>query len=316
MFVINHKTFFLGLSLFFVVVSFISIALFGLNWGIDFTGGSILEIEYENSRPELSVLEKRLSDEGFIGALVLPTEKKGVIFRTGVLDEGGHARLVAMASTEGTEKVTEKRFSSVGGVIGAEIRSKAWIALFLTLFVIILYIAFAFRKVSDLGETEGAGVSSWKYGLVAVVALLHNIIVPIGVFAALGYFFSEYQIDILFVTALLAIFGFSVNDTIVIFDRVRENLKRNKEDKTKKQFAVVVGESITQTLARSINISFAIAVVLFALYVLGGASTREFSLVLVLGVLFGTYSSICFAAPLLTLFAPSLAVAGKQKHSR
>lgn len=297
MFVINHRKFFLTLSALFVVGSIAAMGFFGLRFGIDFTGGSILEIEYQGTRPEIGVIEEALSQKGFINPVIQPTGENGVILRTEMLSESRRAELLSALNANNAAPFTEKRFSSVGSIVGKELRDKAWIALSLTLLAIILYIAFAFRKVSE-------PVSSWRYGLVSVLALIHNTIIPAGVFAVLGHWFLQYQIDILFVTALLAIFGFSVNDTIVIFDRVRENLRRNQEERAHKSFAEVVGESITQTLARSINISLAIILVLAALYFLGGASTREFSFVLGLGVLFGTYSSICFAAPLLVLFAP------------
>ncbi|MBI4120881.1 MAG: protein translocase subunit SecF [Parcubacteria group bacterium] len=292
MFVIKYKKYFLALSAFFIVVSLTAIGVLGLQFGIDFTGGSILEVRYEGEVPEAALLEARLVENGFLNAVLQPTGEKGYIFRTETLKPEDRSLLLTLLNVEGETPFEEVRFSQIGGVIGKELQSKAWIAIAITLLSIILYITYAFRKVSE-------PVSSWKYGVAAVVALLHNTVIPIGAFAILGHYFALYQIDVLFVTAILAIFGFSVNDTIVIFDRIRENLRRDKEEKSGKPFGVVVGESISQTLARSINISLAILLVLGALYFIGSDSTREFSFVLGLGVLFGTYSSICFAAPLL-----------------
>jgi len=292
MFVIIHRNIFLGLSAFFVVASIVAMLFFGLRFGIDFTGGSILEVEYSGDRPTIEEINIALTEAQFTGFVTQDTGERGVIVRTTELGEARRADLLTALNPKGETPFEEKRFSLVGGVIGKELREKAWVALLAASLAIILYVAFAFRKVSEV-------MSSWVYGCVAVIALIHNVIIPTGVFAILGNYFVAYQIDVLFVTALLAIFGFSVNDTIVIFDRVRENLRRNKEDRTEKSFAEVVGESVSQTLARSINISLAIVLVLATLYVLGGGSTREFSLVLGLGVIFGTYSSICFAAPLL-----------------
>ncbi|MBI4118357.1 MAG: protein translocase subunit SecF [Parcubacteria group bacterium] len=294
MFVIHHKNYLLGLSALFIVVSIVAMFALGLQLGVDFTGGSILEVRYEGEQPKVEVLQALLLENGFENAIVQPIGEQGYIFRTETLPEDGHAQLLSLLR-EGGGTFSEVRFSQVGGVIGQELQSKAWIAIVLTLLAIVLYITYAFRKVSE-------PVSSWKYGVAAVVALIHNTVIPIGVFAILGHYFVEYQIDLLFVTAILAIFGFSVNDTIVIFDRVRENLRKDKEERTDKPFDVVVGESITETLARSINISLAVILVLGALYFFGGSGTKEFSLVLGLGVLFGTYSSICFAAPLLASF--------------
>src|SRR3989344_5300621 len=260
MFVITHRNIFLGLSAFFVVASIVAMLFFGLRFGIDFTGGSILEVAYSENRPTIEEVNTALTEAQFTGFVTQSTGERGVIVRTTELGEARRADLLTALNPKGETPFEEKRFSLVGGVIGKELREKAW---------------------------------------VAVIALIHNVIIPTGVFAILGNYFVAYQIDVLFVTALLAIFGFSVNDTIVIFDRVRENLRRNKEERTEKHFAEVVGESVSQTMARSINISLAIVLVLATLYVLGGGSTREFSLVLGLGVIFGTYSSICFAAPLL-----------------
>ena len=292
MFIIKHRKLFLGLSAFFVIVSIVAMSFFGLRFGIDFTGGSILEVEYSGVRPTIENINSSLAEAQFTGFVTQETGERGVIVRTTELSEVRRGDLLTALNPSGENSFEEKRFSLVGGVIGKELRDKAWIALLVTSLAIILYVAFAFRRVSEV-------MSSWVYGCVAVIALIHNVIIPTGVFAILGNYFVAYQIDVLFVTALLAIFGFSVNDTIVIFDRVRENLRRNKEERTEKPFAEVVGESVSQTMARSINISLAIVLVLAALYALGGSSTREFSLVLGLGVVFGTYSSICFAAPLL-----------------
>jgi len=149
-----------------------------------------------------------------------------------------------------------------------------------------------FRKVSQ-------PVSSWKYGLVAIIALAHDIIIPAGIFAFLGSRFIEFQIDVLFVMALLAILGFSVNDTIVVFDRIRENLRMNREYRERREFDETVGDSLKQTYSRSLNTSITTLIVLVALYLIGGASTQQFALVLAIGVVAGTYSSIFLASPLL-----------------
>ena len=291
MFVVTHKRFFLILSCLFMLGSIAAVAFLGLNLGIDFTGGSIVEVEYEGIRPPVADIREALTEAGFGDVLIQPTNERGVIVRAQSLGEADHAKVLgALAGKEG--KVTEKRFNSIGATIGSELQQKAMVALILTLLAIILYIAYAFRKVSE-------PVSSWKYGLVAIIALIHNTVIPVGAFAVLGAYFPDYQVDVLFVTALLAIFGFSVNDTIVIFDRIRENLRKNAEARAHRPFGEVVGSSIAETLTRSINISVAILLVIASLYFLGSPSTKEFSLVLGLGVIFGTYSSICFAAPLL-----------------
>jgi len=182
----------------------------------------------------------------------------------------------------------EKRFDSIGPVLGEEALRKALVSIVLVILGIVLYITFAFRKVSE-------PVSSWKYGLVAIAALVHDVIIPSGVFAILGHF-AGYEIDTLFITALLVILGFSVHDTIVVFDRVRENLKNSSG---KKLFADIVGESINQTFIRSINTSLTTVIALVVLYFFGGEATQHFSLALIIGIVAGTYSSIFIGSPLL-----------------
>jgi len=192
-----------------------------------------------------------------------------------------------LLSFGGAENLIQKRFNTIGPAIGEELKQKAYIAMGIVVLAIILFIAFAFRKVSE-------PVSSWKYGFVAILALMHDIIIPTGVFALLGLFTGA-EVDILFVTALLAILGFSVNDTIVVFDRIRENLMLNKERNKNENFAETVGHSLEQTFARSINTSLTTLLVLLTLLFVGGESTKYFALTLVIGVIAGTYSSIFLA---------------------
>jgi preprotein translocase subunit SecF len=183
---------------------------------------------------------------------------------------------------------TEKRFDSVGPLLGIEALRKSFASVILVIIAIVLFIAFAFRHVSE-------PISSWKYGIIAVIALIHDVIVPIGAFSILGHY-KGYEVDTLFVTALLVVLGFSVHDTIVVFDRVRENLKNSS---SKKSFSDIVGESISQTLTRSINTSLTTLLALIVLYFVGGESTQHFSLALIIGIVAGTYSSIFLGSPLL-----------------
>ena len=198
---------------------------------------------------------------------------------------------IMKALTVGSAVPKEERFNSIGPVVGEELKNKAYVAIGVVLICIMIFITFAFRKVSE-------PVSSWKYGLATIVGLSNDILVPAGIFVAFAHFYGG-EIDMLFVTALLAILGYSVHDKIVVFDRVRENLKINKETRNREEFDITVGRSIAQTLGRSINTSLTIFLVLAALYFIGGESTRNFSFVLLVGVVVGTYSSILFAAPLL-----------------
>jgi preprotein translocase subunit SecF len=205
------------------------------------------------------------------------------------LTDPEHKKVIEALKISGVE-VTEKRFTSIGPLMGKELQAKAWVATFAVILAIMLFIAFAFRKVSN-------PVSSSKYGYMAVVALIHDVIIPAGALAILGHFYG-FEADILFVTALLIILGFSVHDTIVVFDRIRENLK-NKLSGT---FAEIVGRSLEQTFVRSLNTSLTVILVLLMLVVFGPASTFNFSVILLVGITMGTYSSIFLASPLLVVF--------------
>jgi preprotein translocase subunit SecF len=188
-------------------------------------------------------------------------------------------------------KVSEIRFNTIGPSLGEELKGKALVSILIVVLSIIVFIAYAFRHVSR-------PVSSWKYGFVAVIAFLHDVLIPIGLFSVLGRFYGV-EVDSLFVVAILVVLGYSINDTIVVFDRVRENLREYPDKKRAEQFEKVVGQSLSQTFARSINTSFTTLIALFAVYFLGGESTKCFSLALIAGITVGTYSSIFFAAPML-----------------
>ncbi len=285
MFIVKYRKIFFTISGLFVAGAIFSTFFFGLNPGIDFKGGSLLEVSYSTPRPELATINTLVTKAVSGQVLVQPTGENGFIVRAEGSSGKDRVALLSALSLDGKVKVKQERFDSVGPTIGAELRSKAWVAITTVVIAIILFIAYVFRKVSD-------PVSSWKYGVIAIVALAHDIIIPTGIFAFLGY-----QIDSLFVIALLAILGLSVNDTIVVFDRIRENLK----NKTSKNFEETVGLSLSQTFTRSINTSLTTLFVLLALYFLGPKTTQHFALTLALGITFGTYSSIFIASPLLVV---------------
>jgi len=291
MFVIKYKKIFVTISAVLVLLSVVSVSVWGLDLGIDFKGGSILEISYPSGRPEVADVQRGVDELGIGQVSLQSTGDDGYIIRAKDLKEPERESLMSVLSFNGQIQVEEKRFSSIGPVIGEELRQKAWIAIVSVIIAIILFIAFAFRKVSK-------PVSSWRYGFVAIIALVHDIAIPTGVFAYLGHSFGV-EVDTLFVMALLAILGFSVNDTIVVFDRIRENLNINKESHKKSEFENVVGKSLGQTFARSINTSLTTLVVLLVLFFLGGETTKFFALTLSIGVIAGTYSSIFLASPML-----------------
>ena len=291
MLIVKYKKIFFILTGIIAATAIFSISFFGLNFGIDFTGGAITEVSYTNERPSKEVLEERLGGLDIGGFSIRPTGESGYILRTQDLTEEERMTVLSTLSFGGEREVIQERFNSIGPTIGSELRNKAFVAIGIVVVAIILFIAFVFRKVSE-------PVSSWKYGIVAIIALIHDVLVPVGIFAFLGYSVGA-EIDILFVMALLAILGYSVNDTIVVFDRVRENLRINRENGSREDFELTVGKSLSQTYARSINTSLTTLVVLVALFFVGSTATQDFALVLATGVIAGTYSSIFLATPLL-----------------
>lgn len=280
----SRKIFYIFSSLV-ILAGILSLGFLGLKTGIDFNGGSLMEVEFTHSRPETPVIKNKLASLGLGGIDVQSTGERGVILRLKSIDEQAHQEILENLSS--LDGIIEKRFDSIGPVIGGELKRTAFWATILALGGIILYIAFAFRKVSK-------PVASWKYGLCALVALFHDVFIPLALFALLGHFLGV-EIDLYFVVALLTILGYSVNDTIVVFDRVRENLKRGLGE----DFSATVNLSIKQTFIRSINTSLTTLFVLLAIFFFGGVTTKYFALALIVGIVAGTYSSIFIATSLL-----------------
>lgn len=317
MFIVKYRKIFFTISIITIALSFFAMATKGFNAGIDFKGGSIIEVSYlpttassnvsgadrrwqaGDKRPDVETLTKALNKAGFEGARVQmagdvfrvsadgtrsDSAESDVMVKTRALSETDRQKLTSTLAIKGL-KMEEKQFSSIGPTIGAELRSKAWYAIILVVLGIVLFIAYAFRHVAE-------PISSWKYGMITTVTLLHDIIVPAGVFVWLGK-----EVDVLFIVALLSIMGVSVHDTIVVFDRIRENLKL----KVSNDFATTVGTSLRQTFTRSINTSLTVMLVLATLFFFGPASTKDFSLILWIGIAIGTYSSVFVASPLLVV---------------
>lgn len=289
MFIIKHKKIFLGVSILLVLLSFISLVVFGLNPGIDFKGGAITEVVYEGLRPSQEKVITDLESLNLGTVLVQPTGEQGYIIKSRDLNEVEHGVLLAKLN-EGGSLAKETGFNSIGPTVGKELTRKAIVAVVLVSLAIICFIAFAFRGVSR-------PVSSWKYGLIAIITLLHDVLIPVGIFAVLSHY-TGVELDTLFVVAVLTILGLSVSDTIVIFDRIRENL--NKEANiAKANFSEIVGRSLSQSFVRSISTSLTVILVLLALVFFGPESTKYFAIMLTAGMFFGTYSSIFLASPLL-----------------
>jgi len=289
MLIVKNRKIFYAISGILVLASILAISVWGLNLGVDFKGGSLLEVSFSSNRPEIMAVKEVLTPLNFGDFSVRTTRESGHIIRMREINQA--EKELVIQALEKLNPVTEDRFDSIGPLLGKEASRKSLIAIGLVILAIILFITFVFRKVSK-------PVSSWKYGLVAILALTHDVLIPTGVFAVLGQF-QGVEVDTLFVTALLVVLGFSVHDTIVVFDRVRENLRRDEEYHERKPFDEVVGSSIRETLVRSINTSFTTLIALVVLYLIGGEATKMFSLVLIIGIIAGTYSSIFIGSPLL-----------------
>jgi len=267
-----------------ILVSLFSLVFYRLNLGIDFTGGSILEVDFKNTRPSNQEIEQKLSGLDLKLSPPQPAGDKGLILRMRDINEDTHQEILKRLGSD----IEEKRFETIGPIIGKELEQKTRIFAILVLVAIVLYIAFAFRKASR-------PVASWQYGLVAsLVAFFHDVLIPIGIFSLLGKFYSV-QVTIPIFVGLLTILGYSVHDTIVVFDRIRENLSR-RSDLT---FEETVNNSLNQTLTRSVNTSLTALLVLIAIFFFGGETLKYFSLILILGISLGTYSSIFIASPIL-----------------
>lgn len=288
MYIVRHRTYFFIITGLILVAAVGALVVWGLPLGIDFKGGSLIQVEYPGGRPEIALIEEQVATVPVGAVSVRAAGETGVNIRTSSLTPEAHSAILAAL---GGEKVKELSFTSVGPSLGAEFTNKALWALLAVAFAIMLYIAWAFRKVSR-------PVPSWGYGLIVVLMLAIDIVVPAGFFAWYAHFTGA-EVDSLFIVALLALLGYCVNDVIVIFDRIREHLSQNEKTGLREEFEVTVGKSIDETMVRSLNTSLTTALALIALIWLGAEATRNFAIVMLVGVIIGTFSSICRSAPLL-----------------
>ena len=288
--IVSKRNWYFAFSLALIVPGVISLFLWGLNLSIDFTGGSRLTLLYPKTVTEKTVSEiKKTFTQDKIDIVTLQQSDKSVIIRTKPLNEKQDAKLIQDLQ-KNTGKVKQDEFETIGPTIGKEITANAFKAIVIASALIVLYIAWAFRGVRK-------PVSSWRFGVCAIIALLHDALVVLGIFSLLGHFFNV-EIDSLFVTALLTVIGFSVHDTIVVFDRIRENLRRN----ITAAFPQIVNDSILQTLVRSLNTSLTALLVLSTLLIFGGESIKWFVVAMLVGIASGTYSSIFNASQLLVVW--------------
>ncbi|MEK7503561.1 MAG: protein translocase subunit SecF [Patescibacteria group bacterium] len=271
-----------------LLASTAALVVWGLNPGIDFTGGSILEIDYLNARRANEEIEKALAGLNLDSLSVQSAGERGVIIRTKYISEETHQEIIGILRDG--QSIEEKRFESVGSIIGRELKQKTFTLVFVCLFAIVFYIALAFRKVRG-------PVKAWQYALSSLVSLFHDILIPLGVFAALGKFYNV-EISIPVVTALLTVIGCSINNVVVVFDRIRENTIR----KGAVNFGETVNDSISQTLGRCLSTTFVYLLPLFAIFFFGGETLKYFALALIIGIIAGTISAVFLASPVLVFW--------------
>lgn len=319
--IVQHKNIWLAVSGAMFVIAAAALIFWGLKFGIDFTGGSLVEVKFNGNRPGVEEVNAKLADMNLGSLTVQPVGEEGMILRfqdtskekeeevmkklnelTGadkaeansglvVTDESGNPVDPSGIGVQlaGENSVEQVRYTSVGPSIGQELKRKSAYAIFWVFAAIVIYISVTFRRVSK-------PVSSWKYGVSALFTMLHDVVITLGIFAFLGHFYGM-EINTPFVAAILTVVGYSIHDTIVVFDRIRENLPRSDED-----FSGTINASLNQTLVRSVNTTLTSLLSLVAVIIFGGESIRGFALALAIGIFIGTYSSIFVASPMLVLW--------------
>ncbi len=286
--ILKYYKFLFAVSGIILLFGIVSLSLYGLNLGIDFKGGTVTELQFKDA-PSVAKVRDILSQEQIKNVNIQTAGTNGLIIKTESIDKSKHDEILNKITSEvGTFE--EKRFESIGPTIGKELTRSAILQLILVSLGIVLYLAYAFRKVPR-------PLTSWQFGVTAVIALFHDLLVVLGIFSILGHF-KGVEIDSLFVTAMLTVLGFSVHDTIVVFDRIRENLRRDAGQSIEQ----IVNHSISQTIVRSLNTSISVLFVLLAMLLFGGESIRYFVFALFIGIIAGTYSSIFVASPLLVIW--------------
>jgi preprotein translocase subunit SecF len=286
--IVGRRYWYFGLSLLVIIPGMIALALWGLPLAIDFTGGSLLEVRFDSGNPPAPADVVDLYEELEIGdALVQSAGTTDIVARSKPIDEGIKTTILSEMEKRFGGPISVLRFDSVGPSVGAEVAQRAVGAVGLAALGILAYITYAFRGVPH----------AFRYGLAAIIAMLHDVAVVVGVEAILGHFVG-WEVDALFLTALLTVIGFSVHDSIVVFDRIRENQRIYR----RLDFETLVNHSIVQTLDRSINTQLTVMLTLLALLLFGGVTTRHFVAILLIGVFSGTYSSIFNAAPILVVW--------------
>ena len=286
--IVGKRYWFFGLSGLVIIPGLIALLVWGLPLSIDFTGGSLLEVSFETAhRPQPAQVVALYDSLGIGDPQVQTAGETDIVVRSKPIDDQVEFQIVREMEKRFGGTVTVVSFELVGPSVGAEVADRAALAVGLATVGILAYITYAFRGVSHAP----------RYGVAAILAMLHDVAVVIGVEAILGHFLG-WEVDSLFLTALLTVIGFSVHDTIVVFDRIRENQSLHR----RLDYETLVNHSIVQTLDRSVNTQLTVMLTLLALLLFGGVTTRHFVTVLLVGVFSGTYSSIFNASPLLVVW--------------
>jgi len=280
-----------------VGLSVLAVMVWGFNYGLDFTGGSFLDVKFNTARPAPAEVQEVLKPLDIGELTAQPVGDSNMVFRFKEINQEKFNELIDKLESmseddkgkDQARNVEVMRYDSIGPAVGHELKVRAFYAVFFVLLAILIYVAWAFRNVSK-------PIASWKYGIATLIALFHDVFLVLGVFVILGKFF-DVEINTPFIAAVLTVLGYSVNDTIVVFDRIRENLPRSNED-----FEGTVNISLNQTLVRSVNTSLTVLLVLLSIIFLGGSSIRDFVLALAIGIFVGTYSSIFIASPVLVVW--------------
>lgn len=278
---LKYSKFYLIFSGILIILSIFFLFKIGLKMGVDFTGGSLLEIEFKEKKPPLEKIREEVNKVLESDFTLQETGEKGIIIRAKNISEEQHQKILNQL---GKEKIIEKRFEMIGSIVGKELKKNTVIAIIVACILITLYVASAFRKVSR-------PVPSWQYGFSAILALIHDVLITTGAFVLFGKFWGM-EVNVPFVAAILTILGYSVSDTIIVFDKTRENLIKREGN-----FEEIVNFSLNETIVRCVLTSFTTLLPLFSMIFLGGRTLLPFVLTLTVGIIVGSYSSVCIAPP-------------------
>ncbi len=284
--IVGKRFWFFLISALVIIPGVVSLAVFGLELGVDFSSGTTMTFRFD-AEVQQGELRQALADLGYDEAMIQRTGEGDFLVRTRQISSAERQELISGLEADLNSELTLRDSYTVSPIIATETGRNAAIAVGIAAVFMLFYIAWAFRRMPK----------PLRWGLCAIVALLHDVLVVMGIFSILGWV-AGVQIDAMFITGMLTVVGYSVNNTVVVFDRIRENVSKG----ISKDFEVTVNSSILETLGRSLNTSLTTLFVILAIFLFGGVTIHYFILVLLIGVIAGTYSSMCIASPLLVIW--------------